>query len=169
MNFVENKIKSFTWLLLLVFLIIGWVYPLIGMAALVCMMAPVIVGIIKGNKKWCSMFCPRGVFNDVILSRISRKVKHPRILNKDYFKTGFLLFIMFNFISGILKAWPDPILMGLVFVRMVSITTAITIIVGVVFHHRTWCAFCPMGYLAAVAIKIRKKKLKRIKPVDVLD
>jgi len=45
----------------------------------------------------------------------------------------------------------------------------ITIIVGVVFHYRTWCAFCPMGYLATVVIKIRKKKLKKVKPVDVLD
>lgn len=51
MNFVENKIKSITWLLLLIFLIIGRVYPLMGMVALVCMMALVVVGDNNGEEK----------------------------------------------------------------------------------------------------------------------
>lgn len=166
MKFVLNKIKSVSWTVLLLFLIGGWFNPIIGLAALFCMAAPVVYGIIKGNRRWCSFYCPRGAFNDIILSNLSRKVKHPKLFNNNVFKAGFFVFLMFNFVSGVVTAWPDPVLVGKVFVRMVSITTAITIILGVVFHQRTWCVICPMGYLASKAVKKRKQ---RYKVADVLD
>lgn len=145
--------RSYAWSLLVLFLIIGWIYPAIGIIALVCMTAPVIVALVTGKRKWCAMFCPRGIFNDVILGKISRRQKTPEILSSTYFKIGFLIFLMANLIVGIMNANGSLTAIGLVFVRLVSLTTAVAIILGFVYSHRTWCGFCPMGFLATVAIK----------------
>jgi ferredoxin len=33
----------------------------------------------------------------------------------------------------------------------------ITVSLGVVFHQRIWCTFCPMGSLSALVIKIKRR------------
>lgn len=148
--------NRYLWSALLVFLMIGWFYPVIGIIALTCMLAPVIVAAIKGKRQWCVTFCPRGVFNDVLLSQLSRQQTIPRIFFSRLFRVGFLVFLMYNFYTGVVQAYPSITGIGMVFVRMVSLTTALTIILGVVFHPRTWCAFCPMGFMANIAIYIRR-------------
>ncbi len=148
-------LRKYSWTLLIGFLAIGWFYPAIGIIALVCMTAPVIVALITGRRKWCALFCPRGIFNDVILSKISRSRKAPAFLRSVWFKVIFLLFLFYTLFTGLSAA--DTIAeIGLVFVRLVSVTTAIGIIAGVAFHQRTWCSFCPMGFLAGQMIRLRQ-------------
>ncbi|WP_353892831.1 hypothetical protein PRVXH_002210 [Proteinivorax hydrogeniformans] len=51
------KLADILWVVFIVFLAIGLVYPIIGIIALVCMLAPVVVGVIKGKRIWCSSYC----------------------------------------------------------------------------------------------------------------
>jgi len=145
--------RSYAWSILVLFLIIGWIYPVVGIMAIICMTAPVAVALVSGKRKWCAMFCPRGIFNDVILAKISRRRKVPAILTSNYFKTGFLIFLMANLVVGIVNARGDLAAIGFVFVRLVSLTTAIAIVLGYIYSQRTWCGFCPMGFLATLGIK----------------
>lgn len=147
--------KSYAWSLLVLFLILGWIFPVIGIIALVCMAAPV-VAIVSGKRKWCALFCPRGIFSDVVLARITRNKRAPAILTSNYFKLGFLIFLTANLILGIINAGGNIAAIGLVFVRLVSLTTAVAIILGYVYSQRMWCGFCPMGFLATQAIKVKR-------------
>lgn len=154
-----KRLKSwnrYIWSALLLFLLIGWFYPIIGAIALVCMLAPVIYSAFQGKRKWCVTFCPRGIFNDVLLKRISQNREIPRFFKSTGFKVVFLAFLMYNFYTGISNAFPNPVQIGRVFLKLISLTTAITILLGIVFHPRTWCAFCPMGFMSNLVIFIRR-------------
>lgn len=63
---------------------------------------------------------------------------------------------MANLIWGIANAGGNLVAIGLVFVRLVSLTTAIAIVLGYIYSQRTWCGFCPMGFLATLSIKARR-------------
>lgn len=147
--------RSYAWTILVVFLFAGWFYPVIGLMAIVCMVAPVVVAAFSGKRKWCALFCPRGIFNDVILAKITRNVKPPAFLRSTAFKVAFLGFLIFNLVVGLARA-ASVAEAGLVFVRMVSLTTAIAIILGFYYQQRAWCGFCPMGFLASLTIRVKQ-------------
>ncbi|MBO8138664.1 MAG: 4Fe-4S binding protein [Desulfotomaculum sp.] len=165
------SLRNYAWSILVVFLIAGWFYPAIGLMAIVCMAAPIIVAAFSGKRKWCALFCPRGIFNDVILKKITRNVKPPAFLTSTAFKVGFFVFLMANLIIGLIGA--DTIAeAGFVFVRLVSVTTAIAIVLGFYYQQRAWCGFCPMGFLASLTIrwkqkfnKKRQEKNQKLRPV----
>jgi len=149
-----SLVKQYVWVVLVVFCIVGIIYPSIGIIALVCMLAPVVTAPFMG-RKWCNSFCPRGSFNDVILKRITIKKGIPGIFKTTTFKVVFLVILMSFFIIQLVLAWGDLAAVGAVFVRMVLITTAIDIILGIYYHQRTWCAFCPMGTMGGWIFKLK--------------
>lgn len=133
---------------LVAFLLTGIVYPVIGIAALICMVAPIVVAPFRG-RFWCGNFCPRGSFYDHVLAKVSPKKEVPRFFSHPFFRGFMILFIMTVFSIQMYYAWGDIFAIGKVFVQIILITTIVGIILGVLFHHRTWCSFCPMGTLAA--------------------
>lgn len=145
------------WLILIGFLVVGWFYPTIGLIAVICMAAPVVYGFIKGGRVWCGSFCPRGNFLGRIVSKMSTKGKMPKVLASNYTKYGLLIILLGNFAWGIYKAGGNVNLTGLVFIRLILITTAFAIMLGIRYQPRTWCTLCPMGTLSNVAVKARKK------------
>ncbi|MFW6269989.1 MAG: 4Fe-4S binding protein [Bacillota bacterium] len=147
--------NRYIWIVLLIFISLGWFFPVIGLIALICMFAPVIIASVRGKRSWCVSFCPRGVFNDIVLKKLSRNDKIPRILHSKVVKIGFMIFLFYQFIIGIMNAGSIAGV-GLVLVRIISLTTVITILLGVVFHPRSWCAFCPMGFLSNISIYIKR-------------
>jgi len=161
---------DFIWIVLLIFLAIGWFYPTIGLIALICMLAPVVYGFWKGGRIWCGFFCPRGNFLGNIIGAMSRKGKMPKILGSKYFRYGFMVFLLGYFTIGVINAQGDPRLTGYVFYRTILITTLIGIGLGISYQPRTWCQICPMGTLSSLAAKSKKnlayKKLpaKKDKP-----
>lgn len=48
--------RSYAWSLLVLFLIIGWIYPVVGIMALVCMLAPIIVALVSGKRNGVPCF-----------------------------------------------------------------------------------------------------------------
>ncbi len=140
-------IHQWIWVLLLVFCVGGLFFPAFGLAALFCMLAPVVTAFYKG-RAWCGHYCPRGSFNDTILARVSLRRGVPELFRKDWFRMGWLVLLMGAFAIQLGGAWGDWTKVGMVFVRMVLLTTAITIVLGWYFHHRAWCLICPMGTLA---------------------
>jgi polyferredoxin len=55
------------------------------------------------------------------------------------------------------QAWPDPGGIGLAFVTVLTVTTLVGIILGVVYHQRSWCTFCPAGTVAKWISRGRKR------------
>ena len=154
---VAEIVGESAWLLLILFLLVGWKFPVIGTAAVFCMVAPVVVASWKEGRVWCGSHCPRGQFNDNLLSKISRSAEIPEFFRSKYFRIGFFIFLIYNFSVGVINANGNWSAIGLVFYKIIFVTTIVTVSLGVVFHERTWCAFCPMGSLSALVIKIKRK------------
>ncbi|RCX20954.1 4Fe-4S binding protein [Anaerobacterium chartisolvens] len=153
----KKFIHQWAWLLLLAYCIIGLIYPFIGIAALICMLAPVALAFFKG-RMWCGNFCPRGSFNDVILSRLSLKNRMPNFLKTAWFRNLFLVVLMSAFAIQLAVAWGNALAVSQVFIRMIIITTALAVVLGVAYNHRAWCMICPMGTMAHYAARTERVK-----------
>lgn len=145
---MKSNIQQYLFWILLIFLIMGLIYPAIGLLAIICMLAPIIMAPFKG-RYWCGNFCPRGSFYDNVLAKISPKKPIPAIFRSTGLRVFMVMFIMGVFGIQIYYAWGNVAAMGAVFVQIILVTTIVGIALGVMFQQRTWCSFCPMGTLAS--------------------
>ena len=150
------------WVILLGFLISGWFFPTIGIIAIICMIAPVLYGLLKGGRFWCGTFCPRGSFLAKIIGPLSRKGRIPALIGSNLFRYGLLVFLFFNFAWGIYRAAGNTELIGRVFIQIILVTTLLGIAMGIKYQPRTWCTVCPMGTLTTAAGKTRAYLRKRL-------
>lgn len=133
--------------ILFAYLLLGWFWPVTGLIALACMLAPVALSVKRGEL-WCDRLCPRGNMFDRLLSRYSPHKPIPRFVNT--FRFHLLMVILIFLAFGVLMyfAWGDWNAIGKVFWWMVLITTIVGVILAFIYSPRTWCNFCPMGTLA---------------------
>lgn len=150
--------KKYGYLILIAYLIAAYFYMPLGMIAIICMLAPILFAALGKGRYWCGNFCPRGNFYQNVCSHISTKRKIPAFLKSTWFRVLMVLFILGNFSFGIYKNWGNPAGIGMVFYRIIVITTIVGIIVAVFFMPRTWCTFCPMGSIATFIAKLRGGK-----------
>ncbi len=122
----------------------GPFYPVLGLLIPLCMFLGIGISFKKG-RKWCDFYCPRGSFLDSALQRASRGKKIPSFLRSFRFRVLFLIFFMSVVIYNVVRLWPSPPAMGMLFVRMLIATTAAGALLAVLLHQRTWCSFCPIG------------------------
>lgn len=147
--------KKYSFTLLIAFILLGIFDLRLAAVAVICMVAPVIVAVFKG-RFWCGNLCPRGNFYDNVVSKFSNKRKPPKFLKSYSFRAIILTIMMTMFISGVHENWGDLYGIGMVFYRLIVVTTIIGIILSFIYNHRTWCNFCPMGTLASIVGKFRK-------------
>lgn len=134
-------------LVLVLLLVGGWFYPPLGYFMVFCMVMAMGIGIIKG-RHWCDWMCPRGSFWDRFLGRFSRSVKVPGFFRSVSFRLLWLGILMTMLTVNLIPVWGDFYLMGKPFVIILTVTTAVGLILGLVYHQRIWCMFCPMGTMA---------------------
>jgi len=134
------------WWVLPLILIAGWRYPLLGYFIPVCMAAGVGVALFKG-RYWCDWLCPRGSSFDLLLSRVSLKKEIPPIFRNTKFRIFIMAVLMTVLATQLPRLWPSVGGMGRVFVTMLTITTTVGIILGILTHPRNWCTYCPVGTL----------------------
>lgn len=149
--------KKYSYVLLLAFVIASLFDFRISIAALVCMIAPVIVAVFRG-RFWCGNLCPRGNFYDNVISKISRKKPVPKFLKSTFFRIFVVLFMFTMFGLGIKQNYDNAAGIGMVFYRIIVITTLLGVLLSFVYNNRTWCYFCPMGSIAAFISYFRKDK-----------
>lgn len=157
MSSARRIVHDWIWIVLLVFCIGGIFNPKIGLAAIVCMLAPSFVAFFRG-RFWCGSFCPRGSFNDKILPYVNLKKPIPKFMKAVWFRNLFFIVLMSFFAIQLIFAWGNITAVGAVFVRMIIITTILTIVLGTIYNPRTWCVFCPMGTMAYYVSKLRFSK-----------
>lgn len=154
------------YLILLAYLVIAFFYPVVGLIALVCMLAPPLVAIYKG-RFWCGNYCPRGNLYDKLLTKISRKKQIPSWMRSTLFRSFMVLFIFTAFGIQMVSAWGDISAIGRVFWTIIAVTTVVGVTLGIFYAPRTWCSFCPMGTLSAwIAPKTSKPSLPTVKVSD---
>ena len=149
--------KNYSYILLISFIVVSLFDFRVSIVAVICMIAPIIVSIFRG-RYWCGNLCPRGNFYDNIMSRFSKKKDVPKFLKSIYFRLLVVLFMFTMFGLGIKENWGNPAGIGMVFYRIIVITTLIGVVLSLFYSNRTWCHFCPMGSIAAFISYFRKNK-----------
>lgn len=144
---LPTKGISLYWILL-VYLMVGYFYPVIGFLALICMIAPVAFAMRKG-RWWCGNACPRGNFYDKVLAKYSPHKPIPGFVRTNGFRIFMVIFIFTMFGLQMYRAWGDWNDMGQVFWTIILMTTIVGIVLSFVYAPRTWCSFCPMGTLSS--------------------
>jgi len=151
--------KKYSYSLLLLFIILGLFDYRIALAALICMIAPIIVAMSRG-RFWCGNLCPRGSFYDNLVTKFSNKKKVPKFLKSLFFRIAVAVFMLSMVGVGIVNNWGNPYKIGFIFYRLIVVTTLVGIFLSLFYNHRTWCNFCPMGSIAALISKFRNRKNK---------
>lgn len=153
----RTRLQTYTFFGLPAVVIGGWFYPLIGFALLICMFGAIGISFYNG-RSWCDWMCPRGSFYDLFLEKISRKSRIPGLFKTNWFRSIILAFLITALGVQIYFAWGDPDGIGLAFVTVLTVTTSIGLLLGIVFKPRAWCQICPMGTLGSW-ISVGKKPL----------
>jgi len=147
------------WLVLVVTIVGGWFYPWMGFAVAFCFLGAVVSGAFVG-RKWCGKLCPRGSFNDHLLSRLVPKRHMPDWAKHPATRIGVLVVMMSVLAIRVPAAWGDWNAVGRVFWTLLVVTTAVGIAVGLFTHQRVWCQVCPAGTMASWLGKRRRPRLK---------
>ena len=143
----RTKFQKYTFMALPVVIISGWLYPAIGFLLFECMLGAVGFALFQG-RSWCNWMCPRGAFYDLVVGKMSRNVQIPNFFHKKSVRIFMVGLIMSVIGVQFYLDWGNINSMGLVLVRLLTITTLAGIILGIIFHPRTWCHICPMGTIA---------------------
>jgi ferredoxin-type protein NapH len=141
------KITPYLGILVLIVSIGGLWYPALGYFILLIFAAIFLISPFRG--RWfCGNLCPRGSFVDFWVDKISRKKKIPGTLRSLRVRLP-IFFLLMGFmgyrITGILGNLDTFEKIGMVFVTMCLVTTAVAVLLGIYLSPRTWCSFCPMG------------------------
>lgn len=150
--------SRFAFVILFAYLIAAWFFPPLGILAIICMLSPILFALAGKGRYWCGHFCPRGNFYNNLIKPLSARRPIPGFLKTTWFRILMILFILGNFSYGIYHSWGNPGAMGMVFYRIIVVTTVVGIVLGLIFMERTWCSFCPMGSLAFFISKAKKKQ-----------
>lgn len=157
--------KRYAFVILIAYLGVGFfLFPVIGSVAIVCMLAPVVMAFTGGGRKWCGLYCPRGSFWDNVMTKLNSRKTIPGWARAKGFRVFMVMVIFTVFGWQMVSAWPNPDQIGLVFLRIIFVTTLVGIVLGLVYSPRTWCSFCPMGTLAAWVSAWKKSNPLNIKP-----
>ncbi|MCR4590364.1 MAG: 4Fe-4S binding protein [Lachnospiraceae bacterium] len=155
---IRNIYRKYGFYILIAYLIAAFFFPVLGAAAVICMLAPVIFALAGRGRYWCGNFCPRGNFFQNVTCHISKKRPVPKFLKSTAFRAFMVLFIIGNFSFGIYSNWGNLPGIGMVFYRIIVITTLVGVVLSALYLPRTWCTFCPMGSISSFITWIKGKK-----------
>lgn len=142
-----NRRHLFQWLILPVVPLtigLGWKYPLAGFAVPVTMLAGIIGGFLNGRYV-CGHFCPRGGFLDRAMGPIAGWREIPAWMRNMRLRWILFAAMMGFMIARVLADPADVRHWGRVFWMMCTLTTAIAVVLALVWRPRAWCALCPIG------------------------
>lgn len=150
------KKQTLIGLVFIAFLTAGWYFPIFGFIIPACMAFGISISFSKG-RKWCEWYCPRGSFYDSALKFISPQKNIPALFKNLPLRIAILTLLFSMMTLQIIDHGTNAMQIGKFFMTLLTATTAIGIILGVIFHQRTWCYLCPVGTAANLIGKDRYK------------
>lgn len=158
---MKNKVlifwKRYSYLIMLSNLLIGLIHPMVAVIFIICMMGPALIGFFTG-RFWCGNICPIGNFFDNVSIKISRNYKVPNIYKSFYVKITVTIIMMSMFIYDMKSAWGNGNQVGLIYFQMIMESIIIGTLLSLLYNHRIWCHFCPMGSMGGLVAKFSKNK-----------
>jgi polyferredoxin len=138
------------WLLATIMVLVialGWRFPVVGYAVPAAMLIGIGSGFFRGRYA-CGNLCPRGSFLDTFFSGLGGTRPLPQWLRRMPLRWTVVALMMGTMVVRILENPADPLHWGHVFWFMCAVTTAVGLLLGVVYQPRAWCSVCPVGTMA---------------------
>lgn len=107
------------------------------------------------RKNSCKSICPRRSFLNTIVTPYSFQKKIPRFLVKTTTRKIVLGVFMGILISRLIITGGQ---VGVVFVGMCTISTVVSVLLGIFYKPRSWCTVCPVGEGKNLVRKTRQRK-----------
>ncbi len=152
-----NWWKNYSYIIMLLVMVIGLKYPMVMLIFVICMAGPFVTGYFTG-RFWCGNLCPIGMFFDNLLIKISNHKRAPEFFKSKWVRILFTTLMMTMFVLEIRLAFGKPMMMGMVFYEMILEAVIIGTFLSVIYHHRAWCHFCPMGNTGALITFLSNRK-----------
>lgn len=121
--------------LLPLILVLGFIYPLVGYFMFVCMFAAIAISFFNG-RYWCYWACPRGIFFDEYLNKISLKKKIPALFKHTAFRLLWIAILMSMLTFRFIQSNGNIYVLGKALVLLLTITTAVGVVLGLVYNSR---------------------------------
>lgn len=153
----KKSIMSWSWIFMVLFFTLGIIDIRFGILGLICMGVPLYLAIRGGGRVHCAKYCPRGSLLGTFLEKISMKHNLPKSINNKVVKNLMLIWMIGMFSISLIMAGGDFTKSAAAILRMMTMSTAVGILMGVIFKPRSWCAICPMGYATGLIEKQQKK------------
>ena len=149
--------KKYAFIFLTLVFILGLFDSRIFLIFIICMLGPFALGLFNG-RFWCGNICPIGNFFDNVVIKISRSKRVPHFLKTKWFRVLALVIMFSMFIMEVMAAKGNLFGYGKVFYRMIIESIVIGAALSLLYNHRTWCHFCPMGSMGGFIAQFRKSR-----------
>jgi NAD(P)H-flavin reductase/Pyruvate/2-oxoacid:ferredoxin oxidoreductase delta subunit len=161
-NRTFTLIRKYGFIFTLTVAVGGLWYPKLGLLVI-----PVIIGLIlysffKG-RFWCGNICAHGSLFDSVFLRWSRNTHIPSFFRNKWLGILFFGWFSAKLITKFIKvagvygsaSFFDKI--GMIFVGSYLMVTILGGTLALFFAPRTWCNFCPMGFMQRLSYRLGKK------------
>lgn len=139
--------QRWTWIITIVWMAIANFWPPFGLYGFVCMFTPILLALTGWGKMGCARICPRGSFIGTFTRRISLGLTMPAWLHSKHFRFVLWAVMMGSFFGLMIWAVPRGVYTtARTVLYFMETATVLAFVAGVVFHPRSWCTICPMGY-----------------------
>ncbi|HOO63817.1 MAG TPA: 4Fe-4S binding protein [Synergistaceae bacterium] len=129
-------------------MIAGWFYPPVALLVFGFLGTMLLLG---KRKRWCSSYCPRGSFLDLVMARISPRKSLPSWVFSRKLWVGALFLMgalfIFQLYRGEIFTSFSWYALGIVLYRMCFVSSLVALPLAAFRHHRGWCSLCPVGNL----------------------
>lgn len=143
---LQKKVHTdWTWVLMIVFFILGVVNIYFGLLGFVCMLKPVYHALKGRGRVHCSHYCPRGAIFGKFLPKISLGNALPVWMRSKFFKNSLILIMAAVFGFALIHSGGDPRKISFAVFRLMIVSSIFGLVLGIFFKPRSWCQVCPMG------------------------
>ena len=154
--------QNWSWVFTISWMVAAQFWPVFGLFGFVCMFTPVVLSATGWGKMCCARICPRGSFLGIFTKHISLGLNMPK-----WMQTKLTRLILFSIMMGTFfghLAWTIPqgfAVTGEHVLYFMETATLIAVLFGILFHPRSWCIVCPMGFAAGLIRDMRDYYRKR--------
>jgi len=145
-TFYRGPWRYFSLLLVFGIAIGGFFLPELGLLVIALMLAAIAMNA-RRSRSFCSGVCPNGRSLSASLGKISAGKKLPRFLYSREFRRALCGLLMFAVVSFLIQSDGSLARIGRVFWSVYIAAIGVSVVTGLLFKPRAWCAFCPMGTL----------------------
>lgn len=126
--------------------IAGFFYPAMGLLVIALMLIAIATNL-RHRRSFCAGICPNGRALSAGLGKISAGKKLPRFLQAKEIRRAICGILLFTVVAFLSKSDGSLAQIGRVFWSVYVGAIGVSLITGLLFKPRAWCAFCPMGTL----------------------